>query len=166
MANLWYGQRAGGFTLVEIMLVLAAIAAILTIGIPTYSEHRKRVMIAEVKKDLVVISQKLEKYQSFNYEYPEYLVDVGVSLRDPWGNDYQYLNLDDVDPDTGDVTPGAKGPKPDPRTKAGLEPLNTDYDLFSMGEDGDYAPKITEAASLDDIIRADNGAYLDNAANY
>jgi hypothetical protein len=32
--------------------------------------------------------------------------------------------------------------------------------------DGVYEPKITENVSLDDIIRADNGAYLDHAENY
>ena len=160
-------QRSGaGFTTIEILMALAILSIILAIGIPTYSEHRKRVMIATAKKDIVLISQRLEKYQSLNYRYPEYLVDLGIDMQDPWGNDYQYLNLDDVDPESGVVKEGGKGPKPSARKKQNLKPLNTDYDLFSMGEDGEYSANVSAANSLDDIIRADDGGYIEYAADY
>ncbi len=160
-------QRSGaGFTIIEILIALAILSVILAIGVPTYTEHQKRIDIAMCKKDIVLISQKLERYHSLNYKYPEYLADLGVNMQDPWGNDYQYLNLDDVDPVSGNVATGTKGPKPTPRKKKNLKPLNTDYDLFCMGENGTYAANVSAKESLDDVIRADDGAYIDYAADY
>lgn len=158
--------RGSGFTTIEIMIALAIISVILAIGLPTYTEHRKRVLIAEAAKDIVLISQRLEKYHSFNYRYPEYLADMGLSMQDPWGNDYQYLNLEDVDPDSGTIKTGDKGPKPTPRKKKDLKPLNTGFDLFSTGEDGVYRDNVSAKQSLDDVIRADNGGYVGVAADY
>ena len=51
----------------------------------------------------------------------------------------------------------------------GLEkdsPLNTDYDLYSMGKDGMSAPALTDDVSKDDIIRADDGVYTGLASAY
>jgi general secretion pathway protein G len=45
-------------------------------------------------------------------------------------------------------------------------PLNTDYDLYSRGKDGKSQPSITNALSLDDVIRANDGAFLGLAAKY
>jgi len=47
-----------------------------------------------------------------------------------------------------------------------LVPLNTDYDLYSMGPDGNSVGPLTAKASRDDIIRANNGSYIGPAANY
>ena len=38
-----------------------------------------------------------------------------------------------------------------------LNPINTDFDLHSMGVDGQTKPQITQRDSLDDIIRAGTG---------
>jgi hypothetical protein len=47
-----------------------------------------------------------------------------------------------------------------------LFPLNTDYDLFSLGPDGDSAVALGNLLSLDDVIRANDGGYFGPAANY
>jgi general secretion pathway protein G len=47
-----------------------------------------------------------------------------------------------------------------------LVPINTDYDLYSMGKDGRSSPPLTAKASRDDIIRANDGAYIGLASNY
>lgn len=159
-------KRTDGFSTIEILMALAIVSVILAIGIPSYSEHRKRTLVAIAKKDIVLISQRLEKFYSLNYKYPEYLSDMGVELQDPWGNDYRYLNLADVDPESGVIMEGDKGPKPKARKKQNLKPLNTDYDLFSTGEDGVYQPNVSHSDSLDDIIRADDGAFIEYAADY
>ena len=160
-------QKSGaGFTIIEILMGLAILSVLLGIVLPTYQEHRNRVDIAMAKKDIVMISQRLERFHSLNYHYPEYLSDVGFNRQDPWGNEYQYLNLDDVDPKSGKIKDGSKGPKPSARKKRNLKPLNTDYDLFSMGKDGDYRPNVSAQSSLDDIIRADDGDYIDYAEDY
>ena len=133
---------------------------------PTYSEHRKRTLVAIAKKDIVLITQRLERFHALNYRYPEYLSDLGIDMQDPWGNNYEYLNLADVDPNSGIIREGSNGPKPQARKKRNLKPLNTDYDLFSRGEDGVYRANVSHGESLDDIIRADDGAFIEYAADY
>ena len=58
--------------------------------------------------------------------------------------------------------PGAE----DNRRTKGANPLNTDYDLYSMGKNGMSAPALTDDVSQDDIIRADDGAYTGLASGY
>jgi general secretion pathway protein G len=45
-------------------------------------------------------------------------------------------------------------------------PINTDYDLYSMGKDGKSQPPLTAKDSRDDIIRANDGAYIGPAEGY
>jgi general secretion pathway protein G len=47
-----------------------------------------------------------------------------------------------------------------------LVPLNSDYDLYSMGKDGCTVAPITAKASHDDILRANNGSYVGLASKY
>jgi general secretion pathway protein G len=47
-----------------------------------------------------------------------------------------------------------------------LVPLNSDYDLYSTGQDGDSQSPLKAKVSRDDIIRANDGAYIGLAAAY
>src|SRR3546814_2125030 len=47
-----------------------------------------------------------------------------------------------------------------------LNPLNSDFDLYSMGKDGVTKSQITNKDSLDDVLRANDGAFVDLAANF
>jgi general secretion pathway protein G len=51
-------------------------------------------------------------------------------------------------------------PGPRPRKDKQLQPINTDYDLYSVGKDGDSVAPLTAKKSLDDIVRAGEGAYV------
>ena len=94
-------------------------------------------------------------YNIDNDKYPQSLAEVGYANRlDPWGSPYQYLNVQT-----------AKG-KGQLRKDRFVVPINTDYDLYSMGKDGKSVPPLTAKASRDDIIRANNGAYIDLASEF
>jgi len=41
-----------------------------------------------------------------------------------------------------------------------LVPVNSDYDLYSMGPDGKSKPPFTARDSRDDIVRAANGGFI------
>jgi general secretion pathway protein G len=41
-----------------------------------------------------------------------------------------------------------------------LVPINTYYDLYSMGPDGQSQPPLTARVSRDDVIRANDGQYF------
>ena len=52
------------------------------------------------------------------------------------------------------------------RKDKSLHPLNSDYDLYSMGPDGRSVSPLTAKASRDDIIRANNGGFIGVAEDY
>jgi general secretion pathway protein G len=45
-------------------------------------------------------------------------------------------------------------------------PLNSDYDLFSIGADCRSASSLSSQFSLDDVIRANNGGYFGLGKDY
>ena len=47
-----------------------------------------------------------------------------------------------------------------------MVPVNSDYDLYSMGKDKKSAAPFTAKASRDDVVRANNGGYVGLAINY
>jgi general secretion pathway protein G len=60
----------------------------------------------------------------------------------------------------GCSTPG--GARKDRR----LVPINSDYDLYSVGKDGQSSPPLTAGQSQDDIIRASDGGFVGPASTY
>jgi general secretion pathway protein G len=75
-------------------------------------------------------------------------------MLDPWGYLYQYLDL---------TTAHGNGQA---RKDHGPVPINTDFDLYSMGKDGASVSPLTARASRDDIVRANNGAFVGLASDY
>ena len=45
-------------------------------------------------------------------------------------------------------------------------PINTDFDLYSVGADGRTAAPLTARFSHDDVVRANNGSFIGLAVNY
>ena len=47
-----------------------------------------------------------------------------------------------------------------------LVPVNSTFDLYSMGPDGESVPPFTAAKSRDDIVRANDGGYVGRASGF
>lgn len=47
-----------------------------------------------------------------------------------------------------------------------LVPINSDFDIYSMGRDGQTVPPLTAKKSHDDILRASDGGFYGLAANF
>lgn len=77
-------------------------------------------------------------------------------LLDPWDNPYQFLNFDSL---KGNGKGGMRKDK-------NMVPVNTDYDLYSNGEDGRTNQTFTSQHGRDDIVRANNGGYVGLASEY
>lgn len=146
------GQRA--FTLIEIVMALAIISILAGIALPAYVGYRERADVAVAISDMVAIQQAVERYYTATNLLPVTLTDAGFGRLDPWGNPYFYLNFS---------TAAGKGMN---RKDKNLNPLNSDYDLYSMGADGLTHGAISHKHSLDDVLRANDGAFLGLAADY
>ena len=142
-----------GFTLLELMMVIGLIGVLLGIALPRYADYRDRMKVADAVRDIGVIAAKLSMYALDNKDFPDGLAQIGWTQPDPWGNPYQYLSM-------AGATVGQK------RKDRALHPLNSDFDLYSMGPDGRSVPPLTAQASQDDIIRANDGAFIGKASDY
>ena len=47
-----------------------------------------------------------------------------------------------------------------------LAPINSTYDPYSMGEDGQTVPALTANSSKDGIVRANDGGFIGLAVKY
>tara|TARA_R110002072_G_scaffold154_1_gene949 strand:+ start:1697 stop:2134 length:438 start_codon:yes stop_codon:yes gene_type:complete len=61
--------RNSGFTLVELMVVVAIIGILTAIVMPSYNENVRRTKRADAASALVQLSQAMERYFSANYTY-------------------------------------------------------------------------------------------------
>jgi type IV pilus assembly protein PilE len=68
-----------GFTLIELMIVVAVIAIIAAIAYPAYQDYVREARRAEAKSDLLAISQDLAKYRVTNPSYAGGPVNPGES---------------------------------------------------------------------------------------
>lgn len=144
-----------GFTIVEWAIAIAILGVLAAIAIPAYDDYRERVRVARAVVDVASISAKVALYESNNREFPASLSDVGAdTMRDPWGFPYQYVNHDE---------PHSRGKW---RRDKNIVPINTDFDVFSLGKDGQSKPQLTFKTSRDDVVRANNGRFVGLASDY
>ncbi len=127
-------KQFGGFTLIEVMVVLVILGILATLVVPQIMGRPDEARIIAAKQDIGSIAQGLDLYRLDNHAYPT--TDQGLQAliskptappappnwktggyltrssipKDPWGNEFKY------------IIPGVK---------------NTgSYDLFSLGADG------------------------------
>ncbi len=147
------GMRTLGVTLVELMIAVALVGLLAAIAVPSYESYLRKAKMAAAKKDILEISLRLDRVFMAVGAYPASLAALGSVPLDPWGAPYRYLSMDGA-------TVGQK------RKDKSLHPLNSDYDLYSMGPDGASQTALTAKASRDDIIRANNGGFVGVAEDY
>jgi len=142
-----------GFTIIEIMLVVGLLGVLAAIAMPSYRAYVERAEMTQVFLDMAAIDSMLKAFELDNGKLPETLEEIGWTKPDKWGNPYYYLNME-----------GASIGKK--RKDRSLHPLNSDYDLYSAGPDGKTTTPLTAKISQDDIIRANNGAFIGVAKDY
>lgn len=240
--------RAAGFTLLEILVVVAILAVIASIAIPQYSGALLAARMQKAKQELRTIANAIDMYRSQYGSLPLTLHQVGFGgRRDPWGVPYCYLNYTDgtgdgldwavrlgiVDPAAvrggssstnlpsagngagapslvrgvggisaapgtinADLTTTVLGELPrelsfaeSQAISAALQngktqlyvgvtvesvrrrdrymfPLNTDYDLFSLGPNRSTTVSLGQSLAQDDVIRANDGGFYGAASEY
>lgn len=167
--------QQNGFTLVELIIVIAIISTLAGIAVPFYSGYVQKAHKLRIISELKMIEKEITAYKIEWGVYPDSLRDIGLeNLKDPWGNPYQYLKIEGVEkgkpPEKGKPENKEKSEEDQtlkqPRKDHFLVPVNTDFDLYSMGPDGKTVAPFTAKASRDDVVRANNGQYIGLASEY
>lgn len=107
-------RHTAGFTLIEIMVVVAILAILAAIVVPNVMDRPDQARITKARQDIRALESSLNLYRLDNYVYPS--TDQGLEAlveepsgeppapnwasggyldrlpKDPWGRPYQYLN--------------------------------------------------------------------------
>ncbi|MGH8174658.1 MAG: type IV pilin protein [Steroidobacter sp.] len=153
-----FRRPAYGFTLLELMLAGAVCALLVAVALPSYQSIVERQKVGQCVRDLMTISIKIEQYRTMHgFKPPMSLADLGaIPMRDPWGFNYRYLNF-------GVGVPGTQAKI---RKDRNLTPINTEFDLYSVGADGVSMPPLTARQSLDDVVWARDGGFVGIATDF
>ncbi len=149
--------KCQGMGLIDLMLAVIIASLLMTVAVPAYDQFIDRARVARAIGDIGSISIAIERFDIKNNgrlpnSLDELLMDVPF---DPWGAPYQYLNIVAAGPGNGGFRKDGK-----------LNPLNSDFDLFSVGADGESMGPLSAAKSRDDIVRANNGAFIGLGENF
>ena len=130
MTNTRKRRRQSGFTLIEVMVVVVILGILAAVLVPKVMDRPEQARITKARQDIRALEAALNLYKLDNFNYPS--TDQGLEAlvrkpsgtpeprnwkeggyidrlpKDPWGNDYQYLN------------PGVHG----------------SIDIYSLGADG------------------------------
>jgi general secretion pathway protein G len=116
----------GGFTLMELMVVVAIIVVLAGVAVPLYMGRLEDAKKDRAKVDVKTIAQQCEVYRIKYGDFPAGLAmlaqptpDGGIafmepsSLIDPWGHEYQYQAQGQHNAQYGRPDVWSMGPTPD-----------------------------------------------------
>lgn len=136
-----------GFTMIELVIVMAIISVLVIVAIPSFQYFVQKAKITRGIAEIKNIQFEITSFLIDNQQLPDSLGQLGTQIiKDPFGNNYRYLNITN--------NPGSE------YLDFGANPLNTDYDLYSMGPDGQSSHDLSQDDSHDDIIRGSEGGWL------
>ena len=111
-----FKRRAGGFTLIEVMIVVVILGVLAALVVPNVMDRPDQARITKARQDIMAIESALNLYKLDHFVFPS--SDQGLATLvpkylsstplDPWNRPYRYLN------------PGVHGK----------------LDIFSFGADG------------------------------
>ena len=158
--------RRIGWTLIEMMMAISIMGMLAAIAMPSFKSTVYQAQIGRAIGDISTLQVDIASYEAKGNGLPETLGDIGrAGLLDPWGNPYQYLNFH-LDGAGGGGGKGGGSHPPGARKDRFLVPINSFYDLYSMGRDGKTASALTAATAKDDIVRANDGGFIGLGAKY
>lgn len=147
-------SASAGFTLIEIMIVTAIMATLAAISTPLFLGYKEKARVSKGVTDIRMMEKQITNFLLTFDRFPNDLAEAGLDkILDPWGNPYQYLPVEGTPP--GKL-----------RKDHFMVPVNTDYDLYSMGKDGKTGIPFTAKNSRDDIVRANNGGFVGSVSEY
>jgi len=129
-----------GFSLMELFWVFLVISILAIMCAPSLAYLRDNARAARAAEEIRGLERDITAYLSDHGSLPPTLADASKGpFLDPWGHNYVFESA-------GHRTFGTA--------------LNEDYDLYSVGRNGQTAADIDDSVSNDDIIRIGNGSYV------
>ncbi|MBY0468416.1 MAG: prepilin-type N-terminal cleavage/methylation domain-containing protein [Burkholderiaceae bacterium] len=104
-------RRATGFTLIEMMVVMAIVATLLTLALPRYFHSVERSREAVLKQDLRIMRDAIDKYFSDRGRYPPTLQELAEK---------RYLRQVPPDPVTDSASTWITLPPPEGELRDGV----------------------------------------------
>jgi general secretion pathway protein G len=146
--------RNRGLSLFELVLTVCIVAVLALVAVPSYSNYKERTRVSQAVIDIAAIGALIRAYYQDNRDYPSSLSQIGADKADPWGQPYVYKVF---------RTPADRSSA---RKDKNLVPINSDYDLYSKGKDLATRPPLLAPQSRDDVVRANDGAFVGLASTY
>jgi general secretion pathway protein G len=146
---------ARGMTVIELMISVLILMVLVSLAVSGYQNYQERIRVSQAITDVGAMSVQIRHYMLDNLAPPASLAEMGLGSKlDPWGRPYYYLDL------TSQQGNGKS------RRDKKLNPLNSDFDLYSAGKDGLTQTQLTAHNSRDDIIRARDGKFIGLASDF
>lgn len=147
--------RTRGMSVIELMISVLIVFVLAGIAVAGYQNYRERIRVGQAVTEIGAMAVQIKHYMLDNQGPPESLADVGLGNKlDPWGRPYYYLDL---------TSSSGKGKS---RRDKKLNPLNSDFDLYSAGKDGLTQTQLTAHNSRDDVVRARDGKFIGLASDF
>jgi len=136
------------------------LTAVVIIGILTaivLSKSSQASDLANVQRAILDVGELqalIDDYAMTAGQWPASLAEIGKGeAKDPWEHNYRYR-------------PFVDGLPANARRDRFLVPLNTTYDLFSIGRDGLTSKNLARAEAQDDIVRCNDGGFVGLGSQY
>lgn len=141
-----------GFTLIEIMIVATVLGILASLAMPKLREASEMARVAAAISDIKTLGNEIAGFHATFNRYPVDLSEINRGgLLDPWGNPYGFSEY---------TNPGGA------RKDQFNVPINDDFDLWSMGADGQTNQSLMSPMAQDDIVRGNNGGFVGLASDY
>jgi general secretion pathway protein G len=148
-------RRSSALTVVELLIIFAIVVTLAGLGVPTYQRYVENARVAQAIVDIRAMEHDILIHEGFAHRWPDSLDEIGRGgYLDPWRRPYQYLSSN------------SKNWAGDRRRDRSDNPLNDDFDLYSPGRDGLTKPQLKYKDSQDDVVRAQEGAFVGLASDY
>lgn len=85
-----------GFTLVELMIVVAIVGILATIAYPSYQEYGRRAKRAEARAHLLDAAARMERFYSDNNQYTSNLSSTGADIATTSESGHYGITIDNV----------------------------------------------------------------------
>jgi general secretion pathway protein G len=146
-----------GYGLIDLMIAVIILSLLTAVAVPSYKHFVVRAKNARAIGDIGSMSIEIDRFRlKSNGRLPNSLNELTMEIPlDPWGQPYQYLNIEAAGPGVGGL-----------RKDSFMNPLNSDYDLYSSGDDKESRDPLSNALSRDDIVRANNGTFIGLGEEY